>query len=793
MESGEMKGKARHFFFFCVLMLCGVSVCVADELPDGKTVSEVRIDVQGEKKEGISSFSNVEKSLKTKEQLPFSNADFDEDLKLLLREFDDVDPKISVEGNRVRVLFLVKKQPVIHSITFQGNKAVTEDTLRKQLSISQGTLLNRAAFNEAVQKIRNYYLKKGYFEAHVQYDIVASTAGQVDIVLRIHEGKAGFVDELVFHNFTEKEEKEIENLLMTQPYVWWHSWLTDQGTFYQDVFRHDELTILTYLHNEGYLDAVLDTKVLPSTKKDRIVLDISVQKGEIYRLGTIGFSGNTLFTNDILLKRLNWKEGTVFSQEMVREKTRDLYLLYGGKGYIDASITPESFLREKEHVYDVRFSIEEKQQYRVGLVHISGNKVTDGSVILHECLLVPGDILNINLLSKTEERLKNTGYFKSVNVYALKATELTSSSTIPFRDIHIEVEEQPTTANFTAFVGYSTTESVSGGVGFSESNFKMKGLTNIFKDGYSAVRGGGESLNLNVTVGTKQLSETISWVKPYIFDTPWIFSVDLMNEKNSYSFEEYSIQSRSAVFTGRYPLNPFLKYDLYYRLRKAKNDLHHIKSDDHSGELRRESKIAGTISAIGTGLEYDSTNSPFNPTEGTRSRATVEYAGLFGDHHFSALRYWNTLYWKPFEKGVFTFRGNMDFIQTLFSTKPAHLPLDERLYLGGEMSIRGYRFNTVGPSFRDKNRTPRGGMSSLLLSGEYAYPLWKKLDGFVFFDAGNVYWKEWTLGTLRYSTGFGIKFYITERAPLTIGLGFPLNPASKRDVQRFFLSIGAAF
>ena len=84
-------------------------------------------------------------------------------------------------------------------------------------------------------------------------------------------------------------------------------------------------------------------------------------------------------------------------------------------------------------------------------------------------------------------------------------------------------------------------------------------------------------------------------------------------------------------------------------------------------------------------------------------------------------------------------------------------------------------------------------MSSLLFSGEYAYPLWKRLDAFVFCDAGNVYWKEWSLGILRYSVGFGVKFYIAEHAPLTIGLGFPINPASKRDVQQFFLSIGANF
>ena len=42
-------------------------------------------------------------------------------------------------------------------------------------------------------------------------------------------------------------------------------------------------------------------------------------------------------------------------------------------------------------------------------------------VIFHEILLVPGEVFNIEKLQKTEERLRNIGYFKHVNVYAVKS------------------------------------------------------------------------------------------------------------------------------------------------------------------------------------------------------------------------------------------------------------------------------------------------------------------------------------------------------------------------------------
>lgn len=776
-----------------VFLFCFSTYNFSEDTPDGKIVSSVKIEVRSSDNSGMKEQETLSKSLKTKEHEAFSSSDLDEDLKFLSKEYEDVEPHVTVESGHVHVDFLVSKKPIIHTLQFVGNKSVKDDVLKKKLEISAGDLFNRGGFNVAVQKLRSYYLKKGYFEADVQYDIVPTTTGEVDITIRISEGQAGFVESIEFHGMTKKEESVLEDLLMTKTYAWWHSWLTDQGTFYKDVFRQDELTILTHLHEEGYLDAVVDSQIIPVEHKDKIVIVITVKRGEVYHLGNVQFSGNTVFSEDVLRQKLKWKEGEPFSQETLREKTRELYVLYGSKGYIDAQINPEATLRENERVYDVRFMIDEKNQFRVGLLHISGNKKTDASVILHESLLIPGEVLNTTYLAKTEERLRNTGYFKNVNVYALKSTELASGSVVPFRDIHIEVDEQPTTASFTAFAGFSTTEGVNGGFGISETNFRMKGLTRLFSDGFSALRGGGENLSFNYTIGTKMSRTTLSWVKPYIFDTPWVFSTDLQEEKNKYAFSEYEIKSKSAVFTGRYPLNPFLKYDLYYRLKDSHIIINPHRHDRGNGELRRESKNDGTVSAVGTGLEYDSTNHPYKPTEGTKSSLTIEYAGVGGDHHFSTLNYLNTLFYTPWEKGLLKFRGNAQCMKTLFGTRSRDLPLDERLYLGGETTMRGYHYNSVGPHFHDKDRTPRGGLTSIFMSGEYSHQLLKRLDGFVFVDIGNVSSRSFFIDSLRYSTGYGIKFYITDSAPLIVGMGYPLNPASKRDVRRFFLSIGATF
>ncbi len=276
-------------------------------------------------------------------------------------------------------------------------------------------------------------------------------------------------------------------------------------------------------------------------------------------------------------------------------------------------------------------------------------------------------------------------------------------------------------------------------------------------------------------------------------DTPWIVGFDANKMRNSYAANDYTINAYGVQLFAHYPINAFVKVGMQYRLRHSFITLKGISHRARNEQLIHESRNGGLISALGPILTYDSTDHPQLPRRGVRSTLTGEYAGFQGDHQFLKATYLNSLYWAPYEYGLVRLRGNLQFIQTLGSTHPKDLPLDERFYIGGEQSLRGYRYNTVGPKFHDINHTPRGGMSSVLFSCDYDQYLFKRLDAYVFFDAGNVYFRQLDLGALRYTAGYGLKVKILGNAPLVFGMGYPLNPQSKRDVKHFFFSIGAAF
>lgn len=751
----------------------------------------------------------------------FSQTDFDNDLKALIQEYDQIEPCINSVDGKLYITLKIWPKPTIRTISWEGNDKIDTKTLHKELGIKTCTIFDRQAFNKAFHKLKTYYVKKGFFEAALDYDVVLDpTTNTVDITINIMEGRAGRIKEIVFVNFTEDEEEQITERMITKTYNILLSWYTEEGTYNEDAMQQDRSDIISFLQNEGYADATVDIDISEAKQCNRIIITITTCRGEPYFFGPITFEGNTLFCNEEIEDLFLFEECDHYSPDDIRNTIRRITELYGRKGYIDALVDYEQCLNPETHTYTINFTIEEGDQYRVGLIKVFGNCTTKTNVILHETLLIPGELFNIAKLERTEIRLKNIGYFSNVNVYPVRS-EGPGGLGECYRDVHIEVEET-TTGNFGAGFGLSSVESIFGEFSITERNFNHEGLFSFWNEGWHKLRGGGEYVSLTAMIGAKSRKYTLSWTKPFFRDTLWIVGFDLQNSNNRYISEDYDINSSGITIHGSYPLNPFLRLGVHYRLTNAyitlnKHHIHHterkleaegeeelaegdIKEAKHkfheieglSCKLREEAKNMGLISAIGLTLNYDSRDSFAFPRRGFQSRLEQELAGFGGDHTFMSMAYLNNYYIPAGETGVVRFRGDMRFIVPLFDTKRYHIPIDERLFLGGDSTIRGYRVYRLGPQYNTGD--PRGGMSMQLLSAEYTLPLAKRISTFVFCDSGHLSFDVWNFGTMWTSLGFGFNIKVFEGAPpVVLGLGFPINPDRHSDVKRFFFNIGGRF
>jgi outer membrane protein insertion porin family len=119
-----------------------------------------------------------------------------------------------------------------------------------------------------------------------------------------------------------------------------------------------------------------------------------------------------------------------------------------------------------------------------------------------------------------------------------------------------------------------------------------------------------------------------------------------------------------------------------------------------------------------------------------------------------------------------------------------YLPLNEKFYLGGLGSVRGYNYSSISPKNSDGDEI--GGKFMMINSIEISMPVSLKkkmwLSGFI--DNGKI--GEDSLDISRSS--YGVSFdWITLVGPLNFTWAWAINPKPDDDLRKFEFSIGTGF
>lgn len=755
---------------------------------DGKTIEKINILI--DQKENEAESKSIISNLKTKEGTAFSQLVFDQDLKYLSENYDKVAPYIKPINDKLIVTINLWSKPYIKSITWSGNKKVTSKTLQKELGIKLDTIFNKEDFHKGISKIKTYYVNKGYYNIQVDYDIDRNKSdNSVSIHFNIKEGESRKIKNIIFKGFTNEEKKELSPLLFTKKYNILLSWLTGKGVLQEAALDQDQMNILNYLQNKGYADAKIDTKVLENDKVNGLIVEFTAHRGTLYYIGDITIDGNTLFSTERLKKKFLIQKNGIFSPEQIHLTSQAIQDLYGHKGYIETQVSYDTILMENEPKYDIHFHVEEGESFKIGLIRIYGNENTKSNVILRESLLIPGENFDTRKLKATQQRLENIGYFKNVNVYAVKSNDDIGLGN-NYRDVNIEVEEA-STGSASLFVGLSTLDDIFGGIEFTEKNFNCTGIPKLFSQGPSALRGGGEYAHAKVNVGKKQQSYLFSWLNPYFRDSLWRLGFEVSFTRSKLQSKNYEIDTYGgSVFTS-YPITNFWTFSSKYRLRHEKSD---IKDVSKATEKKVEDNSEGLISALGVAISYDSTDNSYKPHRGIRSSLDFEFAGIGGAFKFMKMGYLFTLY-HPFifQKGTMKYLGDIKFIEPVLGQNSSDVPLGERFFLGGENTVRGYKPYILGPRIDHNKKNPLGGISSLLLTAQYNYEIIPIFDIFAFFDAGSISKNHFDIHKICASCGVGVRLEIMNKMPFSVGWAYPIKPKYREDTRRYFFSMGGQF
>ena len=208
----------------------------------------------------------------------------------------------------------------------------------------------------------------------------------------------------------------------------------------------------------------------------------------------------------------------------------------------------------------------------------------------------------------------------------------------------------------------------------------------------------------------------------------------------------------------------------------------------------REGTETSKIAGLPLALNYDGTNSRHRPTEGVRLR--IGATPSVGHVDKGVLFLSSTLRGSGFvaldDERRFVLAGRAK-VGSIVGESRGDLPANKRFYAGGDRSIRGYKFQRIGPL--DDENEPLGGRSLFEVGTELRVVTWRSIEVVPFVEGGNVFEEVYPDfdRTVRWSAGLGLRHH-TLIGPLRLDFAVPIN--RRKDVDdryQFYISFGQAF
>jgi outer membrane protein insertion porin family len=289
-----------------------------------------------------------------------------------------------------------------------------------------------------------------------------------------------------------------------------------KSKFIDEDYKDDLNSILEFYKEKGYRDAriIIDSVI---TNKNRISINIDLEEGNKYYFGDINFLGNTVYTDNQLLRVLGLSKGDTYNGVLLKKRIadnskpdgEDLTNLYQNNGYLFSNINPVEVSVENDTInFEVRI-VEGKPAY-FNKISVVGNTRTKDHVIYRELRTKPGNLYSKDQVVRTVRELGQIGYFDPEQISPDFKNVDPNAGTV---DIEYGLVEKG--ASQVELQGGYGGGGFIGTLGLSFNNFSLKGLKD--KSQYKPLpMGDGQSLSLRLQANRFYNTSSFSFSEPWL-------------------------------------------------------------------------------------------------------------------------------------------------------------------------------------------------------------------------------------------------------------------------------------
>lgn len=323
-----------------------------------------------------------------------------------------------IEGNKLYLIIEVAERPRLEKFSLRGIGRAEAKSLREELTIKSGMIINEDLLNRVKREIKDHYYKKGYYSVDINIAQVKSDSmpNQEVLKIAIDKGKKIKVLDIEFVGNNDIEDAELRRVLRKTKRKRHKINFLKSSKFVESVYKEEIKSIVTKYNSKGYRDASITFDSVVRVGSNRVAIKVGINEGRKYYFRHITFTGNNKFSSEQLTNVLGIKPGDVYDQTILEERVyfspsgTDISSLYMDDGYLFFGVTPVEVKVENDSI-DIEIRIIERTQATVNKIIIKGNTKTSDHVVLREIRTKPGQKFSRSDIQRSIRELSQLGYF----------------------------------------------------------------------------------------------------------------------------------------------------------------------------------------------------------------------------------------------------------------------------------------------------------------------------------------------------------------------------------------------
>ncbi len=679
----------------------------------------------------------------------------------------------------------VRERPAIASVTVEGNKEVSSESMQdalKQIGMTRGKIYNPKLLEKLQQELQQLYYSLGKYSVRIKATAEQLDADRVAVRIDISEGAPARIRSINIVGNQSFEEEELLDLFKLET--------SDSGWFPSDKYSSVKLSgdleaLRSFYLDRGYVKfQILSRQVSITPDRKAINITIHVHEGEPFNISKINLTGDLVVPQKELEALLLVREGDVFSRKRIQQSSKRMGQRLGQEGYAFADVNPIPKINEEDKTVELTILVKPGQKMTVRRIRFEGNTGTRDYVLRREMRQFEGAPYSASRLERSKIRLQRLKYISDVETRFERVAPDSDQM-----DIVVKVSER-FSGSFNISAGYSEAQGAILSLGLTHDN----------------VFGTGNRLGITFNNTRAKEKYEISYLNPYWTEDGISRSLSLSYSKTDAAearFSNYFIdRTRLSVGFG-VPLSEYNQIN--FTLGLLRNDV--LISSFSAAEVfdfvidNNEDFSPGDTP---DGDTYDELFASLGFSKDSRNRLIFPEQGMFnsiglevftGDLDYYKLLFRHQTLFPVSDTVTFSFKGRIGYGKAYGET--TDLPFFEKYHAGGVRSVRGYEPNSLGP--RDSRGDPYGGNLQLITSSEFLFQM-DALGGAdtfrlgVYLDTGSVFsdTDAYETEALRSSVGIAAKWF-TAVGPIQLSYAWPIDDESGDETKNFQFSLGAPF